>query len=112
MTNHTDTLSPTFNALADATRRAVMARLTAGAASVGELAGPFAMALPTFLQHLKVLEAAGLIATEKQGRRRMCRLQGNATCAAEDWLAARRTAIEAQTSRLQDFVESGADLDD
>ena len=112
MTNNFDPLSPAFHALADPTRRAVVARLAKGSATVGELAAPFTMALPTFLQHLKVLEAGGLIETEKQGRTRICRLCPDRVGGVEDWLADRRAEWAAQTDRLQQFLESGADLDD
>ncbi len=112
MTNYKDPLSPAFHALADPTRRAVVARLAQGTATVSELASPFTMALPTFLQHLKVLEVGGLIETEKQGRQRICRLCPARVDEAQDWLAQRRAEWEAQADRLQQFLESGADLDD
>ena len=76
-----------FHALADATRRAVIARLTAGEASVAELAAPFDMALPSFLQHVRVLETAGLITTVKKGRVRMCRLEAERLAALEGWIS-------------------------
>jgi DNA-binding transcriptional ArsR family regulator len=112
MTNNYARLAPLFHALADPTRGAVAARLAAGPASVSELAAPFDMALPTFLQHLKVLEAGGVIVTEKTGRRRVCRINPAAFGAAEDWLAAQRHKWEAQADRLQEFLEGGHDLDD
>jgi DNA-binding transcriptional ArsR family regulator len=112
MTNHYDRLAPLFHALADPTRGAVAARLADGPASVSELARPFDMALPTFLQHLKVLEAGGVIVTEKTGRTRLCRINPAAFGAAEDWLSAQRRKWEAQTDRLQEFLEAGHDLDD
>lgn len=110
MTNHTDPLTPAFRALADPTRRAVVARLAEGAASVSDLAGPFDLALPTFLQHLKVLEAGGLIETEKQGRTRICRLNPARVEEARDWLARQREKMEAQTDRLETFLDRGGDL--
>ena len=101
-----------FHALGDPPRAAVAARLGEGPATVSELAQPFAMALPAFLKHLRVLEAAGAIATEKHGRTRICRLRPDGFGQAEDWLAQRRLALEAQTVRLQDFLETGLDLSD
>lgn len=111
MTNFNDALSPTFHALADPTRRAVVARLAEGVASVSDLAAPFGMALPTFLQHLKVLEAGGLIATEKLGRTRFCRLTPGRVEEARDWLHRQREKMEAQTDRLEAFLDRGGDLD-
>ncbi len=112
MTNYYARLAPLFHALADPTRGAVAARLAEGPASVSDLAAPFDMALPTFLHHLKVLEAGGVIVTEKTGRTRVCRLNPAAFGAAEGWLAAQRLKWEAQTGRLQEFLEGGHDLDD
>lgn len=112
MTNQCDSLSPTFHALADPTRRAVLAQLAEGSATVSELAEGHKMALPTFLQHLKVLETGGLIATEKLGRNRICRLNPARIAEVEDWLARQRAKCEAQTDRLEAFLEAGADLDD
>ena len=112
MTNYSDPLSPAFHALADPTRRAVLARLAEGAATVSELAAPHGMALPTFLQHLRILEGGGLIATEKQGRSRQCRLNPARVAEVEGWLGHQRRLWEARTDRLQGFLESGADLDD
>lgn len=83
-------LDRTFRALADPTRRAVIQALGRGPASVGELARPFEMALPSFLQHLKVLEESGLVDTAKIGRVRTCRLRPEPLAAAEDWLEAQR----------------------
>lgn len=106
MANYSPRLAPVFHALADPTRGAVVARLAMGPASVGALAEPFEMALPTFLQHLKVLEAAGLVVSEKQGRVRMVRIASAPLAEAEDWLARRRREWEAKLDRLQAFVEA------
>lgn len=106
MTNYSPRLAPVFHALADPTRGAVVARLAKGPASVSALAEPFDMALPTFLQHLKVLEAAGLVRSEKQGRTRMVRIEASALAEAEDWLARRRREWEGKLDRLQAFVEA------
>ena len=85
-------LDRTFSALADPTRRALLARLEQeDGLSVSELAKPFEMALPSFLQHLKVLEECGLVATRKAGRVRTCTLRSEPLAAAEQWLEAQRS---------------------
>jgi DNA-binding transcriptional ArsR family regulator len=83
-------LDDTFRALADPTRRAVVETLGRGPASVSDLARPFSMALPSFLQHLKLLEECGLVATEKRGRVRTCRLRPEPLMAAGHWLESQR----------------------
>jgi DNA-binding transcriptional ArsR family regulator len=83
-------LNDTFRALADPTRRAVLERLSRGPASVSDLAHPFEMALPTFLQHLKVLEDCGLIRSHKNGRVRTCELRPKPLTDAELWLNGQR----------------------
>ena len=93
-----------FQALADPTRRAMLARLSRGPASVSELARPLPMSLPAVLQHLKSLEDSGLVKTVKKGRVRTAELQGNALGAAEQWLTDRRTEWEAQADRLEIFL--------
>ena len=93
-----------FQALADPTRRAMLVRLSRGPASVSELARPLPMSLPAVLQHLKALEDSGLVTTEKKGRVRTARLEGNAIGEAEQWLTDRRTEWEAQTDRLESFL--------
>lgn len=94
-----------FHALSDPTRRAVVERLRHGPAPVTTLAEPFAMALPSFLKHLTVLEAAGLIATDKQGRTRHCRLADGALVPVSAWMADQRALWEGRTERLAAFVE-------
>ena len=89
-----------FHALADATRRAVIARLTAGEASVAELAAPFDMALPSFLQHVKVLEAAGLITTVKQGRVRTCTLAAGRLAELNQWINRHEGVWQGKLDRL------------
>jgi DNA-binding transcriptional ArsR family regulator len=79
-------LDHTFAALADPTRRAILARLATGDATVGELAEPFDISLPAISRHLKVLEEASLIENERQGKHRRCRLKTEALEAARDWL--------------------------
>lgn len=93
-----------FHGLADPTRRAVIARLASGPAPVSELAAPHAMALPSFLKHLKVLEAAGWIASDKAGRIRTCRLRPETAKAAEGWLGEQRLLWEARLDRLDAFL--------
>ncbi|HAP47164.1 MAG TPA: transcriptional regulator, partial [Afipia sp.] len=90
MTNQQNRLNDTFHALADPTRRAVLAKLTSGPATVSDLAQPFSMALPTFLQHLKVLEECGLVRSKKVGRVRTCQLKPRPLEEAQDWLRAPR----------------------
>jgi DNA-binding transcriptional ArsR family regulator len=93
-------LDQAFQALADPTRRAVVERLCDGPASVSELAKPFAMTLAGVVQHVQVLEAAGLVRSEKIGRVRTVHVDPSGLRAAEDWLAARRTRTERQLDRL------------
>lgn len=93
-------LDETFRALADPTRRAVVEALGRGPASVSDLARPFSMALPSFLQHLKLLEECGLVATEKTGRVRTCRLRPKPFAAAEHWLEEQRSFWTHRLDRL------------
>ena len=101
-----------FHALSDPTRRAVVARLAAGPASVSDLARPLAMSLPAVVQHLQVLEGAGLIATEKAGRVRTCRMAPDMLAVAERWLSERRQEWEARLDRLEAFLAETADEGD
>jgi DNA-binding transcriptional ArsR family regulator len=98
------TLDDTFRALADPTRRAVVQALGRGPASVSELARPFEMALPSFLQHLKVLEESGLVTTAKSGRVRTCTLRKEQLAAAETWLEAQRSLWTQRLDQLDAFV--------
>lgn len=91
-------------ALADPTRRAVIRRLGAGAASVGELAAPFAMTLPSFMKHVRMLETSGVIRTSKSGRVRTCALNRDRLSLVDDWLAEQRLLWEQRTDRLDQFV--------
>ena len=91
----------TFSALSDPTRRAVVQTLSNGPATVSQLAGPFAMALPSFTQHLGVLESAGLIVSRREGRARICSLNPKALREAEDWLASYRHQWEARLDRFE-----------
>ncbi|MCX2951915.1 ArsR/SmtB family transcription factor [Lentzea sp. NEAU-D7] len=103
MLNHQ--LDRLFHALADPTRRAVVERLCRGPATVSELKEPFAMSLPAVVQHLKVLEEAGLVTTSKQGRTRTCQIAPQALRAAEGWLTTQRTGWERRLDRLGTFLE-------
>jgi DNA-binding transcriptional ArsR family regulator len=93
-----------FQALADPSRRAMVDRLTRGPASVSELARPLAMSLPAVVQHLHLLEASGLVRTEKLGRVRTCSIEPAALRTAEAWVAQRRTAWERRLDRLGEFL--------
>jgi DNA-binding transcriptional ArsR family regulator len=104
MTNLQARLSGTFRALADPTRRAVLERLGRGPASVSDLAQPFEMALPTFLQHLRVLEECGLIRSRKRGRVRTCELRLKPLTDAEHWLNGRRALWTKRLDQLDAFL--------
>lgn len=93
-----------FQALADQTRRDMVERLIGGPASVSQLAEPLAMSLPAVMQHLRVLEACGLVRTEKVGRVRTCRVEPTVLRMAEDWLGRQRTTWEHHLDRLGDFL--------
>jgi DNA-binding transcriptional ArsR family regulator len=95
-----DPVGRVFQALADPTRRGMVERLAGGSASVGELAEPLEMSLAAVVQHVQVLEAAGLVATEKVGRVRVCRLAPEALKDVERWIEDRRTTWEARLDRL------------
>jgi DNA-binding transcriptional ArsR family regulator len=97
-------LDHAFQALSDPARRNMLSRLSRGPASVSELAAPLRMSLPAVLQHLKALEESGLVSTEKKGRVRTARLEGDAIAGAEQWLTDRRTEWEAQADRLESFL--------
>lgn len=99
-----DDLSSIFLALADPTRRAVIARLGQGPASVSELASPFDMGLPSFMKHIRLLENSGMIRTRKSGRTRTCVIDGPGLSNVERWLAEQRKIWEAQADRLEAFV--------
>jgi len=99
-------LTRVFHALTDPTRRAVLERLTRGPAAVSELARPFKMALPSFVQHLGVLEDCGLVRSTKQGRVRTYTLVPQPLTAAEHWLAAQRLHWERRLDALDNFLET------
>ena len=102
---HSDPLSATFAALADPTRRAILARLARGEASVNELAEPFAMSQPAISKHLKVLERAGLISRGRDAQRRPCKLQAQPLAAASEWLESYRRYWEESFAQLDDLLE-------
>ncbi|TPQ39728.1 transcriptional regulator [Bradyrhizobium guangdongense] len=104
MANNETQLDRIFAALADPTRRAIVMRLCDGEASVGELANPFDMALPSFMKHIHVLELSGLVQSEKAGRVRTCRLRPEAMVGAEDWLQHQRAIWEARLDRFEAYV--------
>ena len=91
-----DPLDRVFQALADPTRRAMVERLTVGPASVSELAEPLSMSLPAVVQHVQVLEATGLVTTQKVGRVRTCTIAAGGLGVAEQWINQRRTMWEAR----------------
>jgi DNA-binding transcriptional ArsR family regulator len=97
-------LDDVFAALADPTRRAVIQRLGRGTASVGELAEQFPMTLPSFMKHVRILEAGDLIRTRKSGRVRSCTLNRDRLALVEDWLAEQHRLWEQRTDRLEQFV--------
>ena len=104
MAKHDPALDSVFTALGDPTRRAILSRLAAGPATVSELAAPFDMALPSFMGHLKRLEAAGLVTSAKDGRVRTCALVPGAFAPAADWLEAQRQLWSARLDRYDAFV--------
>jgi DNA-binding transcriptional ArsR family regulator len=107
-TSSTDRLSSTFAALADPTRRAILARLASGEAPVTELAAPFSMSLPAISKHLKVLEGAGLITRGREAQWRPCRLEATPLKEATDWLARYERFWSEGLDRLAAFLESDA----
>src|SRR4030088_2140309 len=108
----TDHLSTTFAALADPTRRAILARLASGEASVTELAEPFEMSLPAISKHLKVLERAGLIARGREAQWRPCRLAAGPLKDAADWLEHYRRFWDESFDRLEDYLRELQKKDD
>ncbi len=101
-----DRLDATFSALADPTRRAILARLALGETSVSELAGPFKMSLPAVSKHLKVLEHAGLITRSRDAQTRPCKLEAIALKGVDDWLGEYRRLWEQRFDRLDDYLKT------
>lgn len=106
MLQYHSALDLSFQALSDPTRRAMVERLSRGPASVSELAEPFPMSMSAVVQHLRILEASGLVASEKVGRVRTCRVEAPALAAAERWINDRRRSAEAGLDRLGAFLEA------
>jgi DNA-binding transcriptional ArsR family regulator len=105
MPNQMAELNLVFQALSDPTRRAVLERLSRGPTATSELAQPFKMALPSFLQHLDVLQKCRLVQSRKSGRVRTYELAPNTLKAAEDWMATQRTLWERRLDQLDSFLE-------
>ncbi|MGA3403435.1 MAG: metalloregulator ArsR/SmtB family transcription factor [Acetobacteraceae bacterium] len=106
MLNQSPGLDRLFHALADPARRAIVERLSRGPAPVSELARPLPMSLPAAMQHLDVLEAAGLVRSDKIGRVRTCRIEPKALSQAEQWINARRAEWEHRLDRLGDYLKT------
>jgi DNA-binding transcriptional ArsR family regulator len=104
MVKYSDHLDATFSALADPTRRAILAALSGGQASVTELAQPYRMSLPAVMKHLRVLEDAGLVSQEKTGRIRRCRLAVQPLKQASEWLSYYRNFWENQLNALEQYL--------
>ena len=104
MPNQSGTLDHVFHALADPTRRAVLQQLSRGPKSVSTLAKPFKMALPSFVQHLKVLEGTGLVRSTKNGRVRTCELTPKSLVNAEHWIADQRAIWEKRFDQMDDYL--------
>ncbi|GJL90612.1 ArsR/SmtB family transcription factor [Hyphococcus sp.] len=102
----TDPLSVKFAALADPTRRAILARLSTGEATVMELAEPFAISQPAVTRHLKVLEGAGLISRSRDAQRRPAKLEAGALKGVDDWLEVYRRMWEGRLDRLADYLHA------
>lgn len=106
MLNQSPDLDRLFQALADPARRAMVDRLSRGPVSVSELARPLPMSLPAVMQHLEVLEAAGLVRSQKVGRVRTCAIEPQALSRAEQWINARRIEWEGRLDRLGAYLET------
>jgi len=104
MAQYSSDLDSAFQALSDPTRRAVVGRLGSGPASVGDLAAPFDMALPSFMKHIRYLENSGWIRTRKTGRVRTCVLETKSFDVIDTWLREQRSIWEGRTDRLESFV--------
>ncbi|MBI3708066.1 MAG: helix-turn-helix transcriptional regulator [Proteobacteria bacterium] len=112
MLQHSPPLDLMFQALADPARRAMVERLCRGPASVSELAKPHSMSLSAVVQHLQVLQASGLVRSQKAGRVRTCRIEPKALRTAEQWIAERRTSWERRLDRLGQFLAAHQDEPD
>jgi DNA-binding transcriptional ArsR family regulator len=112
MLNYAPDLDKVFQALADPGRRLMVERLSQGPASVSELGRPLDMSLAAVLQHVQVLEACGLIKSQKLGRTRTCSINSATLRSAEGWIAERRTMIERRLDRLGQYLAETADQPD
>lgn len=112
MLNQVADLDRVFQALADPGRRIMLERLSTGPASVSELARPLAMSLAAVVQHVQVLEASGLVRSQKLGRTRTCQLNTAALRSAEHWISERRTLVERRLDRLGEYLAETADTPD
>jgi DNA-binding transcriptional ArsR family regulator len=110
--NRSAALDLAFQALSDPTRRNIVARLAQRPRSVGELAEPLAMSLPAVMQHLRLLEASGLVRSEKVGRVRTCHLNAGALRRAEAWIGEQRSLWEARLDRLEAYLDETSGEDD
>jgi DNA-binding transcriptional ArsR family regulator len=108
MLNQTADLDRVFQALADPGRRSMVERLSRGPASVTELGKPLAISLAAVVQHVQVLEASGLVRSQKAGRTRTCQINPAALRSAESWIADRRTLVERRLDRLGDYLAGTA----
>ncbi len=106
MLQYQQPLDLAFQALSDPTRRRMVERLSAGPATVSELAEPLPMSMSAVVQHLKLLEASGLVVTKKVGRVRTCRIDPQALSAAERWINDRRRSVELSLDRLGAFLDA------
>jgi DNA-binding transcriptional ArsR family regulator len=106
MLNQLASLDGVFQALSDPSRRQMVERLSAGPASVSQLAEPLAMSLPAVIQHLQVLEASGLVRSEKVGRVRTCRIEPRVLDEAEEWIIERRRTWMARLDRLGEYLST------
>jgi DNA-binding transcriptional ArsR family regulator len=109
MLNQRDALDQVFQALSDPSRRVMVERLSRGPTSVSELARPLAMSLAAVVQHVQVLEASGLVCSEKVGRIRTCRIEPATLQTAEQWISDRRTSWERRLDRLGDYLAEHPD---
>lgn len=105
MLEYNEPLDLAFQALSDPTRRRMVERLSTGPVTVSQLAEPLPMSLSAVMQHLKILEAAGLVRSDKVGRVRTCRVEPEALTAAERWLNDRRQSVERSLDRLGAFLD-------
>jgi DNA-binding transcriptional ArsR family regulator len=111
MLNRSADLDRLFHALSDPSRRAIVERLVRGPAPVSELARPLPMSLPAAMQHLAVLEAAGLVRSRKEGRVRTCAIEARALSLADRWINARRREWERRLDRLGEYLETEGEKD-